>query len=755
VPRIENLGELLLRKDFPQLVLDRERFLKELVYYRVRPTRVLSDQEWSEYVTPTDVLCFCLLLQDVTVDRQLKQDMKIMAKQRGCGCGDAEGLCFYDFDPAPEARVAFKEYVACKWPLHIYSVDPVVEQQNILDAFSRRTELQLALAVAVSTGKLNIKNATTFARQLDLDLQTVGLNRTSVGFGAGDTTFGWMFYPRVQTPQPKSNFRTFTNTLTGTGQGINSDLRDRRIEPGQRECIALMVTPNFIPSLRVSTVTNWFDVTGHHAKRQLDNREMLEFSRKIQQAKAAVARACDSREYRATDFTVLNQRIRQLEALLPTQDTRVDLPDEGDLLDSEIFSSNAAGLSPSLLAWYGEPIQEGTAGSIFLQGRGFNVTETQVVVGGVNLHRDSQFKLVSRNIMQIIVPANARAVLVSCDQEHEADPAPAPAKHAVASVKAPKLPRVTASGASAEVAFDGVHARAEINPKLGSDVNISFDDGTNAADGQGSKVVLQVGGVRAQATAGPAAAPPKKKACGRAVIDVHIATPNGISNHLFVEVMRKPQAADSKPQGATATATTTAVVQGNTATTTTRFETSGPGIALPPLTVLPMGAPLPATTVLAPGPVTGAAPGSVYPGLVPTPPVVSVAPAPAPTLDMPATTPAPAAAPAVKPAAPAVKPAAPAAGASATVKTSGLIPSGPDVEAPSGPDLAASRDPVTPEALARAVPQASFTLPPLPDDGPRPAPGPPRAVVSRADAGSPASRLVRPPLLRRIGLPDR
>lgn len=104
--------------------------------------------------------------------------------------------------------------------------------------------------------------------------------------------------------------------------------------------------------------------------------------RMLQQAKAAVARACDSGEYRPTDFVVLNQRIKQLEDLLPTQDTRVDLPDEGDLLGSEIFSPNAAGLSPSLLAWYGEPIQEGSAGTIFLMGRGFSVSETQVVVGG-------------------------------------------------------------------------------------------------------------------------------------------------------------------------------------------------------------------------------------------------------------------------------------------------------------------------------------------------------------------------------------
>ena len=626
VPKIEAIGELLDRRDYMQLKLAREQFLRELYCYRNGlPLDFVLPPTWTLEVEPSDVLAFALLLQFVNVDRQLKRDMKTMAMRRGGNWGDVDGLYFYDFQPTIEARTAFKEYVACKWPLHGYSVDPVLDQQNVLDAFSRRTELQLALAVAVSTGQFNIKNATSFARQLDLDLQTVGLNRTSVGFGAGATTFGWMFYPRVQTPPSTSNFRTITNTLTGTGQGINFDLRNRRIEPGQHECIALMVTPNFIPSLRIATVTNWFDVTGHHAKRQLDNRDMLELSRKLQQAKSAVMRACDSHEYRATDFTVLNERIKQLEALLPTQDTRVDLPDEGDLLGSEIFSSNAAGLSPSLLAWYGEPVQDGTVGSIFLQGHGFNVSETQVIVGGVALQRN-QFRLISRNVMQIIVPPMARSVKATFGQEHLTHaPQPAP-KTAVASITPAGVPPVTAMGGVAEVGVDSDKAHAELDPKLGSDVTVSITKGPTTANAHGSKVDLQVDGVRAHAEAAAAVAPD----CDRAVMDVHIATPNGISNHLFVEVVPKTKLPDPKPLATTATTTT--VVNGNTTTTTTKFETTPPGIYLPPLTVLPMGAPLPATTVLAPGSVTGVASGSAAPGLIPPTPVATPL---TPTLDTP------------------------------------------------------------------------------------------------------------------------
>ena len=91
----------------------------------------------------------------------------------------------------------------------------------------------------------------------------------------------------------------------------------------------------------------------------------------------------------------------------------MSLPDEGDLLGSEIFSENTIGLAPSLLAWYGEHPQEGQNSSIFLQGRGFNVFETQVIAGGVDVP-DAQRRLISRNIMEIVIPANARIIKHKC-----------------------------------------------------------------------------------------------------------------------------------------------------------------------------------------------------------------------------------------------------------------------------------------------------------------------------------------------------
>ncbi len=228
--------------------------------------------------------------------------MRIVSERRDCACGEVEHLFFYEFEPSPEAKEAFNAYVACKWPLHVYSVDPAVEQQNVLDAFSRRSELQLALAVAVASGSMNANNATKFARRLEFDLESVGLNRTAVGFGAGETTFGWRFYPRVQSPPTESNPLRIANLLAWNGPGPNWDVKNRQIEPGPRECIALMVVPNFIPALRIATVANWFDLTGHAARQQFENQQMLELSHGLQVAQNALASVCDSNLYRPQDL---------------------------------------------------------------------------------------------------------------------------------------------------------------------------------------------------------------------------------------------------------------------------------------------------------------------------------------------------------------------------------------------------------------------------------------------------------------------
>jgi hypothetical protein len=110
----------------------------------------------------------------------------------------------------------------------------------------------------------------------------------------------------------------------------------------------------------------------------------------------------------------------------------------------------------------------------------------------------------------------------------------------------------------------------------------------------------------------------------RYVLDVHVATSNGISNHLFVEVPPPQPASCSTPKTVTTTVTTVTkpnASDGSTTTTTT-FEVPTQGPGLPPGTFLPLNTSLPAgSTFVAPGAATiNAAPQSSPPAAAPTAP---------------------------------------------------------------------------------------------------------------------------------------
>jgi hypothetical protein len=407
--KFQQLDLLLQQRDYFHLAEWRRGFISELVIRRsgFAPGGPNDPTFVKHQIRATDIFVYALMVQSVLVDRQLKHDMDIVSQQRGCACADLEALSFYDLFPTPEAREAFNAYVACKWPIHVFAIDPAVEQQNQLDLFSARSEFQAALAVGIASGNINFDQATKFARRLETDIETIALNRTAIGYGAGESTFGWQFYPRIQSPPAPGNVRRIAGLIGGTSYNQNYIARNRFIEPGPRECVALIVTPNFVPALHFTSFGNWFEYSGKHADRKFDTGDVLEFSRKLQKARTALGQVCDSGEYRPGEVSRLADRIAQLEAKLPSQDYRVPLPYEGDLTGSEIFSSSGARLFPRLLSWFGEPAEVGKPSTVFLLGTSFSVHETQVIAGGVPA---LDMKLISRNVMEITIAADARPV---------------------------------------------------------------------------------------------------------------------------------------------------------------------------------------------------------------------------------------------------------------------------------------------------------------------------------------------------------
>jgi hypothetical protein len=416
--------------EFDKMVVDfdiknldkfRDDFLNLLVCkrcgYSVNYERYLgNDKEYQNMIQsfadserkPLDYFVFALMAESVILNRQLRHDIAIVFERAGRAC-PGEGLNYYDPIPSDEARRVFNEYVELKWPLHVFTIDPVADQQNMLDVFSMRSELQMALAVAVASGNVNIDQAISFARRLDTDLVTIGLRRTAVGFGAGETTFGWKFFPRIQTPPTQSNLARIGGLLTFGGPGPNYIDKNLKIEPGSRECYAIIVAPDFIPAIELTSVADWFDLTGKHANQMLNATDNLALSRKVQETRRAFELICDSDQYRPGELNRLARRLEQLEAFVPSQTYRVPLPDEGDLLGFDLFRSDHARLEPWLIAWYGKYPKEGVVSSVFFLGKGFSVLNTHVIVGGV----DAKFDLLSRNVMEVTIDPLARPIKTS------------------------------------------------------------------------------------------------------------------------------------------------------------------------------------------------------------------------------------------------------------------------------------------------------------------------------------------------------
>ncbi|HEY1602262.1 MAG TPA: hypothetical protein VGG64_21850, partial [Pirellulales bacterium] len=212
--------------------------------------------------TITGALAWAIVVDAARLNHQLMQDMASLSQAKGCNCAPPHELPFVgpkELIP-PEAHEYFKQYVLCRWPIITFSLDPVNEEQNVADVFSRRRDLQLAVAVAVASGNVSPSCAGAFTRRMELDMETIALNRTQVAFSYANDTFGWRFYPRVQSPDTPGTLGAIAQTLFGTANR-DSDLKARQLEPGIRDCTAVVIMPSFVPYVDITTRADWFGVT--------------------------------------------------------------------------------------------------------------------------------------------------------------------------------------------------------------------------------------------------------------------------------------------------------------------------------------------------------------------------------------------------------------------------------------------------------------------------------------------------------------
>ena len=140
-----------------------------------------------------------------------------------------------------------------------FAIDLREQDQNVADASARKRELQFTLSLAFTTGQIGVNSLTQFSRDLQTQIDTISLNRTAVGFGHGHDTFGWRFHPRVQTLDIPGTLDVIKETLCGVSR--DDDLRRRQLEPGMRECVAVVRMPSFVPYVAFDIRSNWFKLT--------------------------------------------------------------------------------------------------------------------------------------------------------------------------------------------------------------------------------------------------------------------------------------------------------------------------------------------------------------------------------------------------------------------------------------------------------------------------------------------------------------
>jgi len=363
-------------------------------------------------------LCWAIAVDAALLNDRLRSDIERLNGQGGFHCSQAvQNLYFYlpAFDASRtmfpgylDAEQQFMEYVKVRWPLIAFSLDPVVDQQNIADALSIRRDLQLAVAFAFSTGQIGFNQMISFHRQISLDAETIALNRTVTCFSHGNDTFGWRFTPRYQNPPTETNAHAIGSLLVRGGPGPHYQMNKSQLERGQRELTAVIVMPSFLNTIRMDVRGNYFKLT-HPENLTISSGRMLEQGRFVKDLlETNDSGVCDANKYRMADLKGLHVKLEQVEKMLPMHEYKVNVPYENTLGGFDLFVPGTTALVPILAGYDGidqvnpsAPDDAKTSQScFFLYGKHFSVLETKVLAGGRYIP-DTDVEILSREVMRV------------------------------------------------------------------------------------------------------------------------------------------------------------------------------------------------------------------------------------------------------------------------------------------------------------------------------------------------------------------
>jgi hypothetical protein len=399
---LEELGNQIASRDFVRIAQMRSIGLGDA---QVRRARAQEPAVYDELGIRRDrvvrTLAFALQIQAAAVSRRLKQD--IVDQDSTTQPELLTRLSFFAPEVSDDAFHAFENYVNTKWPLRVYAIEPVIAQQNVADAFGRSKRTAFDLLAAGPMGPWKALVGIAADRRAADDETAIRLNPTMVGFGAGQSTFGWIFYPRLQTGGGNGDRLLTDLALLLKGRVVDPTGDDQSIEPGQRECTALVEMPNFIPKIEFITVANWFRTSEVSDGQKSDLEKATILGRKLVAAKNALDKAKVEGQYRPEEYQIAMDRIKQLQDLMPTQRLVVRVPFSGDHNDSRIFCSQGLQLRPALLGWHGKPPEPGEESTVFVEGNNFSVHDTRVIAGG----KAAKSVLISRHVIEVTIAKDA------------------------------------------------------------------------------------------------------------------------------------------------------------------------------------------------------------------------------------------------------------------------------------------------------------------------------------------------------------
>ena len=347
-------------------------------------------------------LAWCVYVESLLLNERLVQDIRETLGNKPNTINCQQWLPYFGPNPPEEARMLFNEYVKVRWPIRVFALDPQINEQNIADVRSIYRQMQMAIALSFASGNIGVSAAMQSMRKLQRDRATFDLNRTAIGFGHGDDTFGWRFYPRFQTPPVEGNAKVFFRDLIVGGPTDKQLERSREIEPGMRECTAIVLMPSFVPHVTFTTRGNWFKL-GKPGITADSVQDTVEYSRAIKQMETT-ANACVkcAHLYRDGEVDRLIKRVHQLDRKLPMQTMECQVPIENTLGGFEIFSAGTRELAPELNGWYGAPGYDPSRNCrMFLAGDNFSVPQSRLIVG----NQEIAFRLLSRQVMEVTLPA--------------------------------------------------------------------------------------------------------------------------------------------------------------------------------------------------------------------------------------------------------------------------------------------------------------------------------------------------------------